>query len=82
LLRRTVGKTPALTADPIEGLSDRELEVFRLIGQGRKAKEIATLLHLSIKTVETYRDRIRHKLDLQNGAQLALSATRWVLDNG
>ena len=66
---------------PIESLSDRELEVFELIGQGLSTNEIAAKLHLSSKTIETYRDRIRLKLNLSTGSQLARHALRWVLEN-
>jgi DNA-binding NarL/FixJ family response regulator len=66
---------------PIDALTDRELDVFRLIGEGVKTGEIATRLHLSVKTVETYRDRIRQKLDLKDGAEMVHCATEWVLEN-
>ena len=55
--------------------------MFRLIGQGLKTAEIAERLHLSVKTVETYRDRIRQKLNLEDGTKLAHTATEWVLGN-
>ena len=58
------------------------MEVFRLIGQGVKTADIAERLHLSVKTVETYRDRIRQKLELRNGTELIQYATQWVLENG
>lgn len=61
-------------------LSDRELDVFRLIGQGLKTAEIAARLHLSINTIETYRDRIRAKLDISDGASLVYRAIQWVHD--
>ena len=62
LLQRSVGKGQTeASRSPAEALADRELEVFRLIGVGTKTAEIAERLHLSIKTVETYRDRIRQK---------------------
>ena len=64
----------------VESLSDRELEVFRCIGQGQTTREIATRLSLSVKTVETYRQRIREKLALRNGAELARRASQWVLE--
>lgn len=83
MLQRAVGagrKEP--TRSPLDVLADRELEVFRLIGQGVKTAEIAERLHLSVKTVETYRDRIRQKLDLSDGTELAHYATQWVLENG
>jgi len=61
-------------------LSDRELEVFRLLGQGRTTNEIATLLRLSRKTVETHRLHIRDKLSLTDGNKLIQAATHFVLD--
>lgn len=83
LLQRSVGGgPPEVTRSPLDALADRELEVFRLIGQGVKTAQIAERLHLSVKTVETYRDRIRQKLDLDDGTQLAHYATQWVLENG
>jgi DNA-binding NarL/FixJ family response regulator len=82
LLHRAVGKQEDLTRSPLDALADRELEVFRLIGQGVKTADIAERLHLSVKTVETYRDRIRHKLNLTDGTKLAHYATQWVLENG
>ncbi len=82
LLARAVGRTgPEAEVSPIETLSDRELDVFRLIGQGRKTQEIARQLHLSVKTIETYRDRIRQKLKLIDGAALVRSALHWMLEN-
>lgn len=81
LLHRTVGTPTAKSASPSEVLADREFEVFQLIGEGVKTAEIADRLHLSIKTVETYRDRIRHKLDLPDGTRLSHFATQWVLEN-
>ncbi len=83
LLKRAIGHASQDSGRaPIDTLSDRELDVFRLIGQGRKTQEIADQLHLSVKTVETYRDRIREKLDLTDGTQLARCAVQWVLEKG
>lgn len=83
MLHRAVGGgREEVTRSPLDVLADRELEVFRLIGQGVKTAEIAERLHLSVKTVETYRDRIRLKLDLSDGTELAHYATQWVLENG
>ncbi|MDB5311327.1 MAG: two component transcriptional regulator, LuxR family [Gemmataceae bacterium] len=83
MLHRAVGAgREGGTRSPLDALADRELEVFRLIGQGVKTAEIADRLHLSVKTVETYRDRIRQKLDLTDGTELAHYATQWVLENG
>ena len=59
------GRSSGPVVSAIDALSDRELDVFRMIGQGMKTAEIAAQLHLSVKTVETYRDRIRAKLDLE-----------------
>jgi DNA-binding NarL/FixJ family response regulator len=80
LLKRAVG--PDTGRSGVENLSDRELDVFRLIGQGLKTKEIASQLHLSTSTVETYRDRIRQKLDVKDGAELARRALQWTLEAG
>jgi DNA-binding NarL/FixJ family response regulator len=55
-------------------LSDRELEVFRLIGEGRSTRQIAEKLHLSIKTVETYQAHIKEKLSLRSGRELVQHA--------
>jgi DNA-binding NarL/FixJ family response regulator len=83
MLQLAVGATrEEVTRSPLDVLADRELEVFRLIGEGVKTAEIAERLHLSVKTVETYRDRIRQKLDLSDGTKLAHYATQWVLENG
>ena len=83
MLHRAVGAGRGeVTRSPLDALADRELEVFRLIGQGVKTAEIAETLHLSVKTVETYRDRIRAKLGLSDGTALAHYATSWMLENG
>jgi DNA-binding NarL/FixJ family response regulator len=66
---------------PIESLSDRELEVFRLLGQGATTREIAENLGLSTNTVNTYRERLKLKLDLKSAAELMHRATAWVLEN-
>ena len=63
---------------PIERLTDRELEVFQLIGQGQGTRRIAAELHLGIKTVESYRARIKEKLNLDDGTQLLQQAIQWV----
>jgi len=79
MLHRSVGDRNELARLPIDSLADRELEVFRLIGHGVKTAEIANRMHLSIKTIETYRDRIRQKLGLKDGTELAYFATMWTL---
>jgi DNA-binding NarL/FixJ family response regulator len=61
----------------LAGLSDRELEVFRLIGEGHTTRHIADELHLSIKTVETYQAHIKEKLSLRNARELVQRAIEW-----
>lgn len=63
---------------PLELLSDRELEVFELTGQGMGTRDIAERLHLSVKTVESYRARIKSKLNLNTAAELMQHAVQWV----
>ncbi len=62
----------------IEKLSDREFEVFRLLGQGRSTKEIAGQLHLSHKTVAVHRGHIKQKLGIASATELVHQAVRWV----
>jgi DNA-binding NarL/FixJ family response regulator len=66
---------------PVAGLGNRELEVFQFIGQGKGTREIASLLNLSVKTVETYRERLKKKLNLSSGPDLARQAVLWVETN-
>lgn len=63
---------------PIEKLTDREFEVFQLIGQGRGTRQIAEALHLSVKTVEVHRFHIKQKLELDDATALVRCAVRWV----
>jgi DNA-binding NarL/FixJ family response regulator len=65
-------------ADPVERLSDRELEILELIGKGKEVRQIAKLLHLSPKTVETHRAHIKDKLDLKNSREVARFAMQWL----
>jgi len=65
-------------ADPVERLSDRELEILELIGKGNEVRQIAKQLHLSPKTVETHRAHIKDKLDLKNSREVARFAVQWV----
>jgi DNA-binding NarL/FixJ family response regulator len=81
LRRMTATQTPP-TESPVHTLSDRELEVFEQIGRGRATKDIARQLHLSIKTVETHREKIKAKLGLQSGSELSRAAVQWVLELG
>ena len=59
-------------------LTDRELEIFDLIGRGRSTREISHCLHLGVSTIDTYRARIKTKLHLENASQLSHEAIRWV----
>ncbi len=59
-------------------LTDRELEIFELIGRGRTTRQISGYLHLGMSTVDTYRARIKAKLNLENASQLCHEAIRWV----
>lgn len=68
----------AVMESPIEKLSDRELEVFELTGKGNSTRDIAEKLHLSVKTVESYRARIKTKLNLENATELMVHAVKWV----
>jgi DNA-binding CsgD family transcriptional regulator len=65
-------------SSPVDRLSDRELEVFRLIGAGYGTREMAEQLHLSVKTIETYRAHIKEKLDLIDANELLRMAINWV----
>jgi DNA-binding NarL/FixJ family response regulator len=64
--------------DTVERLSDRELEILELIGKGSEVRQIAKLLHLSPKTVETHRAHIKEKLQLKNAREVARFAVQWV----
>ena len=81
LLGRIVGggRKP-IERSPIESLSDRELEAFKLMGEGLTTEKIAESMHVSPKTVETYRGRIKGKLGLSNITELIHRATQWVAE--
>ncbi len=72
----------APSTSPIADLSDRELEVFRLIGEGHSTRMIAEELHLSVKTVESYQAHIKEKLSLKNGRELVQRAIQWNIGEG
>ena len=76
ILENVVGKRTE--ASPIKRLSDREWEVFQLIGRGRSTVQIAEELHLSPKTVEAHRAHVKEKLDLKTMTELVSFASRWV----
>jgi DNA-binding NarL/FixJ family response regulator len=77
VLKNLSGKTGE-HGSPLERLTDRELEVFQLIGKGKTAKEIAELLNLGLTTIDTYRARIKEKLNLRNATELVHEAAEWV----
>jgi DNA-binding NarL/FixJ family response regulator len=72
------GRRPENSRSPIERLTDREFEVFQLIGQGKGTRQIAEALHLSVKTVEVHRLHIKEKLSLEDAPSLVRYAVRWV----
>ena len=82
LVHKMVAGVPADPAKPIARLTDRELEVFELIGLGRTTREIGAQLHVGLTTVDTYRARIKEKLQLENASRLHLEASRWVQERG
>ncbi|WP_414663287.1 response regulator [Horticoccus sp. 23ND18S-11] len=69
---------PRGSSSPIEKLTDREFEVFQLIGQGKSTRDIAEQLHLSPKTVDVHRSNIKEKLELRDATALIRHAVRWV----
>jgi DNA-binding NarL/FixJ family response regulator len=77
ILETFSGHAAGQSASPVARLSDREFEVFQLIGQGRGTKEIAQHLNLSVKTVEVHRAKIKEKLTLQTATDLVRYAVRW-----
>jgi DNA-binding NarL/FixJ family response regulator len=72
------GRKPRGSSSPIEKLTDREFEIFQLIGQGESSREIAKQLHVSPKTVDVHRGHIKEKLELKNATSLLRQAVRWV----
>ena len=82
LAPRLAGRRPGAAAEdpghPVSLLSNRELQVLQMIGRGLSSRQIAETLHLSIKTVEAHRQRIKGKLELASGAQLVQFAANWV----
>jgi DNA-binding NarL/FixJ family response regulator len=76
------GKPQASSQNPIDTLSDRELEVFTLIGQGIGRQEISDKLHVSIKTVGSYREKIKVKLGIKSSPELVRRAVEWIQTQG
>ena len=78
LLDKFQGNPSGQGAPTVDVLTDRELEVFRLIGSGLSTREIAERMKLGIKTIGTYRDRIKQKLCIKSAAELARRAVLWI----
>jgi DNA-binding NarL/FixJ family response regulator len=77
MLHQFVGGSRTPNDSPVAGLTDRELEVFRLIGEGHATRQIAEELHISVKTVESYQAHIKDKLSLKNARELVQRAIQW-----
>jgi DNA-binding NarL/FixJ family response regulator len=82
LLRRLTSGRGTEGIPPEDGLGDRELEVLQLIGQGRSTRDVAAVLHISIKTVEAHREHIKRKLNLGSGGELLRYAVLRFLGSG
>ena len=82
ILENLSQRKPRASTSPIQTLTDREFEVFRLIGQGKSTREIAAQLHLSPKTVDVHRGHIKEKLGLSEVTALVRHAVRWVETEG
>jgi DNA-binding NarL/FixJ family response regulator len=82
LLMSAMSGKKTVMESPVDILSDRELEVFELIGRGKNSNEIAEQLHLAVKTIETYRSRIKEKMDFKNSTELVFHAVKWVENEG
>jgi DNA-binding NarL/FixJ family response regulator len=80
ILQRIVGRKPE-ERPAIESLSDREFEAFQLIGEGMTTESIAQTMHVSTKTVETFRARIKDKLGISKLTELIQRATQWVVES-
>jgi DNA-binding NarL/FixJ family response regulator len=78
ILNDLSARRPRGSTSPIERLTDREFEVFQLIGQGKSTRDIAEQLHLSSKTVDVHRSHIKEKLELKDATALIRHAVRWV----
>src|SRR4051812_44253966 len=77
-VKRFFGRTSLTSGSPLEQLSDRELEVLQLIGRGRSTRQISASLGVDVKTIETYRGRIKVKLNLANASELVAQAKRFL----
>jgi DNA-binding NarL/FixJ family response regulator len=82
LLQRLAARSGPGDGSPLGTLSNRELHVLELIGRGLGTREIAELLHISIKTVESYRARLKEKMNLRSGIELTRFAVQWATEDG
>lgn len=80
LLNRMISRKPSAVGFSVDTLTNRELEVFRLMGEGLDSKEIAARLKLSMKTVGTHRENIKEKLQLKHYTELVKAAVHWVYE--
>jgi len=81
VVQRMLREKPVASRDGVERLSDREMQVFQLLGASYSPREIAEQFHLSRKTIETHCEKIKHKLSLYNAAELKQFARRWAAEN-
>ena len=81
LISQALGASDA-TKTPIENLTNRELEIFRMIGEGLTTGAIADRLFLSTHTIDTHRENIKRKLAVSTAAELSRAAVQWLLENG
>lgn len=82
LVDKLVGGKADASGSSIDRLTDRELEVFSMLGHGKGTRQISERLHLSVKTIETYRSRIKEKLNLASGSELLQHAFQWINSRG
>jgi DNA-binding NarL/FixJ family response regulator len=81
IVQRTLREKPSGSRAGVERLSDREMQVFQLLGASYSPREIAEQFHLSRKTVETHCEKIKHKLNLHTAAELKQFARKWAVEN-
>jgi len=81
IVNRLFNSSSGATGDPVERLSDREFEIYQLIGRGFSAKDIASKLNLSTNTIETHRSHIKTKMKMKSSSDLVKYAVQWVIDH-
>jgi DNA-binding NarL/FixJ family response regulator len=79
IIQRCAASNTAAGGDPLDCLSNRELQVLHMVGEGRSTRETAESLRLSVKTIESHRQRIKRKLNLGTGSQLVQYAVNWLV---